>query len=168
MPKLLSLTRSHLLIFVFISITLVYRPYVLFMSFMVSCLTFKSYATLILFLCTVWRNVLSSLIFTYGYPAFPIPLADKTAFLHYVFLLPLLKILSIHPEKMKALIQKKNNNKTTYMHVSVHNSTTHNCQDMGSNLSVHSQMNKEDLVCVHVYCIYICTHTHTHIQQNVT
>ena len=55
--------------------------------------------------------------FTYGYPASPIPLADKTAFLHYVFLLPLLKILGLHPEKMKALIKKQTNKKkTTHTH----------------------------------------------------
>ena len=66
--------------------------------------------------------------FTYGHLAFPIPLTDKTAFLHYVILLPLLKILSIHREKMKALIQKKK--KTKHMHASVHNSTTYSCQDM--------------------------------------
>ena len=133
-------------------------------SFMVSCLTFKSYATLILFLCMVWRNVLSSLILHMATQLSQCHLLIRLPFSTIVFLLLLLKILSISPEKMKALMQKKKKNNP--VHASVHSSTTYNCHDMGSSLSVHSWMNKEDLVCVCVYIAYI--YIHTCIQQNAT
>ena len=75
--KLVSLIRSHLFIFVFISIALRDWPkktLVLFMSenilpmfssknFMVSCLMFKSLSHFSLFLCMVWGCVLTSLIY---------------------------------------------------------------------------------------------------------
>ena len=116
-----------MLIFVFISITIGYRPYILFHEFY-GVMSYIQVLCHFDFIFVYGLKECSKFIdFTYGHPAFPIPLADKTAFLHYVILLPLLKILSIHPEKMKALIQKK---KKKHMHASVHNSTTYNCQDM--------------------------------------
>ena len=159
MPKLL--TRSHLLIFVFISITLGYRPYVLFYEFY-GVMSYIQVLCHFDFIFVYGVKECSKFIdFTYGYPAFPMPLADKTAFFHYVFLLLLLKILSISPEKMKALMQKKKKKKKP-VHASVHNSTTYNCQDKGSSLSVHSWMNKEDLVCVCVCILQIYTYTHAY------
>ena len=110
MPKLL--TRSHLLIFVFISITLGYRPYVLFYEFY-GVMSYIQVLCHFDFIFVYGVKECSKFIdFTYGYPAFPMPLADKTAFFHYVFLLLLLKILSISPENMKAIMQKKKKKKT--------------------------------------------------------
>ena len=80
MPKLL--TRSRLLIFVFISITQRYRPYVLFYEFygVMSYIRVLCHFDLI-FVYGV-KECSKFIDFTYGYPAFPIPLADKTAFFH--------------------------------------------------------------------------------------
>ena len=49
-----------------------------------------------------------------------------------------------------------------FMDPSIHNSTIYEPR-YGSNPNVHQQMNKEDVVCMHVcVCVCVCINTHTH------
>ena len=102
--KLVSLIRSNLFIFVFISIALGYWPkktLVRFMSenvlhmfssrsFMVSCLIFKSLSHFEFILCMVWGCVLTSLIYM-QLSSFPNTTCWRD-FLHCILLPPLSKI----------------------------------------------------------------------------
>ena len=100
--KLLSLIRSHLLIFAFVSITLgggFKKVLLQFMSesvlpmfssrsFIVFGLTFRSLIHFELFLCMVLENVLFH-SFICSCPVFPAPLIEETVFSHCIFLPPL-------------------------------------------------------------------------------